>query len=224
MQLDLTVPAGTRLLLCLDDLQQVQPGIGISATCGESRAVISAGETVADYVMDLGCSDAQRTQIQVEFGASQNFEKETDLLLKDVRVYAIPEAEWKADRDLLGNNVLQNMTLEQNRIAGTAELEHPGVLCITYPYSTGWKACVDGKPARVEKANGMFLALALEPGKHQVELTYCTPGLKLGWALFGCGAAVLILMIWRRSICRRQEHIRAKQSPENACISKDAML
>lgn len=224
MQLNLTAPAGTRLLLCLDGLQQVQPGIGISAACGDNRAVISAGETMADYVMDLGYSDAERTQIQLDFSASQNFEQETDLLLKEIRVYALPEAAWKADRDLLGSSVLQNVSLEQNRIAGTAVLDQPGVLCITYPYSSGWKACVDGKPARVEKGSGMFLALALEPGTHTVELTYCTPGLKLGWALLGCGAVVLLICCGYSRKKRRAGSRPAKQSHENACIHRDAMV
>ena len=195
MQLELNAPPATRLLLCLDGLQQVQQGIRITAVCGDRRVSVGAAAQPADYVMDLGFSDAGCSRIDLEFSAAQDFEKSTDVLLQDIRVYALPEAQWKADRDQLGRAPLRDVQLEQNRVSGTAVLDEPGVLCVTYPYSTGWTARVDGSPVPVERGDGMFLALPLEAGVHQVELTYCTPGVKAGWALLACGAGILAILI-----------------------------
>jgi len=47
-------------------------------------------------------------------------------------------------------------------------------------YTDGWSATVDGAPADIRRADGLFRAIAIPPGVHRVVFAYETPGLALG--------------------------------------------
>jgi uncharacterized membrane protein YfhO len=48
----------------------------------------------------------------------------------------------------------------------------PGHLVLADTYFPGWEATVDGKPARILRANYLVRAVTLEPGEHRVVFTY----------------------------------------------------
>ena len=77
------------------------------------------------------------------------------------------------------------------------------ILCMSIPYSPGWSATVDGKPATILKGNIMFMALALPKGHHKIEFSYCTPGLKAGIA-FSILSFVIIIILYKYD---RKNHI-----------------
>lgn len=57
------------------------------------------------------------------------------------------------------------------------------VLVFSLPNEEGWQLTVDGAPAQSQDALGLFLAVRLEPGAHQVSLRYTPPGLRVGAAV-----------------------------------------
>lgn len=72
------------------------------------------------------------------------------------------------------------------------------MVCITIPYSKGWKASIDGREAKIYKINGMYMGVMVGKGEHKIELHYITLGIKTGasvsiaaWILFG-----IILVFW----------------------------
>ena len=96
---------------------------------------------------------------------------------------------------------LENTDIRQNAssfVSGgvTGEITVSGnkLLCLTIPYSDGWKAYVDGAPAVIEKVNLMFSGLWLTPGHHTIELRYETPGLLYGICLTAAG--FLLFLLW----------------------------
>ena len=44
----------------------------------------------------------------------------------------------------------------------------------------------------------MFMALELEPGSHEIRLTYCTPYLKAGMLLSVLGLAIYVMLVFRK--------------------------
>lgn len=58
-----------------------------------------------------------------------------------------------------------------------------GYLVSRASYARGWKARVDGKEARVLRANGKHRAVPVPAGRHAVVLRYEPPGLRLGMAI-----------------------------------------
>jgi len=69
---------------------------------------------------------------------------------------------------------------------------------MSIPYSKGWSAKVDGKAVKILRGNIMFMAIPLEAGYHEIEFTYCTPGLRLGCLLSLFSLALLTVHIRRR--------------------------
>jgi hypothetical protein len=62
----------------------------------------------------------------------------------------------------------------------------------------GWIATVDGVEARVETADVVLRAVAVEPGRHRVVLTYRTPWLRTGVLLSALAWAAWLWLRWRR--------------------------
>lgn len=59
-----------------------------------------------------------------------------------------------------------------NSIEIDVQTAEPGFLFLSEAHHPGWKAWVDGKPARVRRANHMFRAVALEAGSHRVVMKF----------------------------------------------------
>jgi hypothetical protein len=62
-----------------------------------------------------------------------------------------------------------------------------GVLVLLDTYASGWKAEVDGRPARIYPANLAFRAVEVPPGTHEVDFRYAPLSVTLGLALSGAG-------------------------------------
>ncbi|MCS7220936.1 MAG: YfhO family protein [Anaerolineae bacterium] len=73
-----------------------------------------------------------------------------------------------------------------------ASLTAPGYLVLTDAEYPGWQAMVDGRPAPIFRANFLFRAVALTPGKHQVVFLYRPEVVRRGaWlSLMGLGVAM----------------------------------
>jgi hypothetical protein len=70
-----------------------------------------------------------------------------------------------------------------HRVVITAEADHPSYLVLTDTWFPGWTASVDGREARVERADYAFRAVRLEPGRHEVEFRYEPGSVRLGLAI-----------------------------------------
>ena len=211
MRLQCEVPANTRLLAEFRDVKAMQKGIRIEAVSGEVSSSFDPAEAGADYVLDLGYSSSERTEIALRFTASQDFEQAEDIAVGEIRLFAVPEEVTQKSVAALRENVLQDAVMGTNSVTGTIEMEQPGVLCIALPYSQGWTAQVDGMPAEILPGNTMFMALPLPAGPHSIALSYCTPGLRLGWILFGVGAVIFAAVLWQQ---RRAAKKAAAVQPE----------
>ncbi len=97
-------------------------------------------------------------------------------------------------------DVLENIKIGTNCVSGTIELDQAKFLCLAIPYSEGWNARVDGQESTLYQANIMYMALALEPGTHTIELFYETPLLKEGIDISMVTALVFFFYVafWER--------------------------
>lgn len=81
----------------------------------------------------------------------------------------------------LSSNQLEIIEIKDGYIKGNIEAtEEKNVLMLTLPYEKGWNVKVDGKEIETTKIFDTFLGVELEPGNHEVEFSYETPGLKTG--------------------------------------------
>lgn len=90
------------------------------------------------------------------------------------------------------------------RIEVQAELDRPGYLVVLDSYYPGWQARVDGRPVPILRADVLFRAVALAPGRHAVTFVYDPLTFKAGSAislvaLAGLTIAMSGLALQRRS-------------------------
>lgn len=152
-----------------------------------------------DYLVNAGYSDDGLQTITVVF------QKEGHYSFEDYSVVCQPVENLGGYVEERNQNILEQVEVGTNRISGEIRLDQAKALCITIPYSEGWTATVDGVETELKRANTMFMALELEPGSHEIVLTYRTPGLTAGAALT-LGGCVVCAVLWRLDIVRRRRN------------------
>lgn len=104
----------------------------------------------------------------------------------------------------LQKNALENISYSGNHFSGEIKTDREKMVCVAIPYSSGWKASVDGKETKIYQANGMYMGIPVGKGNHTIRLTYTTPGLKIGAAVSGAAwiifAAYIIVMQRKKTI------------------------
>ena len=68
------------------------------------------------------------------------------------------------------------------------------MLIFNLPNEVGWSAWVDGEPAEMREALGLYLAVEVPEGMHRVELRFVPPGLIPGAVL--SASALLLSLLW----------------------------
>ena len=94
----------------------------------------------------------------------------------------------------LKKDTLAIKTFNQNFIDGEVTSTEKKVLFFSIPFDPGWTVRVDGKPAKLLLANIGFSGVLLEPGKHQVELSFLPRFYKTG-AIFSFIGIIMFLII-----------------------------
>ena len=82
-----------------------------------------------------------------------------------------------------------------NRLTARSEADCPRVIVFAVPALKGWRAEVDGQPARLLAQAGGLCAVEVPAGAHTAAIAYRTPGLTAGLALSGGCLAVSILWL-----------------------------
>lgn len=88
--------------------------------------------------------------------------------------------------------------ISRNRGATRAEPGPLDWLVLAENHVPGWRATVDGCPAAIHTANGMFMAVPIDgAGSHVVELRYFPPGLLAGVVISGLAMAAAVVLAVR---------------------------
>jgi hypothetical protein len=89
---------------------------------------------------------------------------------------------------------------EPERVLVETVAPAPALLLLADTWDPGWSAHIDGAPADSLAADGALRAVAVPAGRHRVEWTYRTPGLRQGALLSALSLCVLtgLLFVGRR--------------------------
>ena len=176
--------------------------------CHKPSFHLSSGN--ATRTLCLGHQLTGATQITLEYPADQ-------LALEGIKVYACQTNEYVTAAQELCNNAWTNMQYSDNWIAGTMNAQQDGIFQLAIPYSTGWKAYVDGQEVPVFTSGIQYMGIQLSKGEHNIRFEYKTPGLVQGTVL-SC-MSMMMLFVWFA-----QEHGLFErmytQSRNHKCISK----
>jgi uncharacterized membrane protein YfhO len=91
----------------------------------------------------------------------------------------------------------------------------PSIVVIRVPHAPGWRASVDGQPVRLLRADYLLQGVAVEGGRHTVELVYRDPWIGYGLVASALALAVLAAAAWISTLSgRRRARKRAVARPE----------
>jgi hypothetical protein len=97
-----------------------------------------------------------------------------------------------------------------SELAFDVEADGQGLLVLRDNHARGWRATVDGRPARVLRANGKHRGIPIPAGRHHVVMTYDAPGFGVGLAVMAIGVA-LAVGLWLRPILGRPTAVGSGQ-------------
>lgn len=134
-----------------------------------------------DFLCNLGYWDDCRRSVTLTFENTgiYSFDK--------LQIICQPMDHIEEWTDALGEEVLEDVQIDVNEISGKITLSDARALLLAIPYSSGFRAYVDGEETELHQANTMFMALELPDGNHEIRLTYCTPYAKAGVVLSALG-------------------------------------
>lgn len=153
-----------------------------------NRSHMSSGKD--DWMINLGYSSEKINTIIVHFNNVGTYS------LDALRVYAKPRSEINASLDRL-NRITDSVKIGTNEISAQLHINGNQYIYIAVPYSKGWKAELDGKPAEIIKANKAFMAIYAEEGDYELRLTFFTPYLKAGIIVSLISLVWIIILEWR---------------------------
>lgn len=152
-----------------------------------------------DYVIKLNHhTNKQKEQIRLDFLSPGNYK------FDQMSLITVKKKDTFSKLNKLQQNKATNISYKENQFQASFQTKKDQMLCVTIPYSKGWSAKVDGKEAKIYKANGMFMAVPMTKGVHKVEMNYVTPGLKIGAMISAAGWIMLVILalLQRRSILK----------------------
>jgi hypothetical protein len=98
------------------------------------------------------------------------------LAITERRIAGLPERPARGEAARI-------VTYAPERVLIRARSSGPGLLVLGDNYFPGWKATVDGTPAKVERVDYVFRGVRIGPGPHTVELRYEPLSYRVGWII-----------------------------------------
>lgn len=83
-------------------------------------------------------------------------------------------------------------------------LDRPQLVFFSVPYSSGWTAQVNGKPADVEKVSYGFMAVRCDEGENTITFSYTTPGIRAGIVISLTGITGILVLIAVSAVLRKK--------------------
>lgn len=153
-----------------------------------------------DYIVKINHQTSKaKEKVRLNFLSPGEYE------FDDISLITVPKKDVLAKLKERKKNSMKQIQYEGNHFRGVYHAKKDQILCVTIPYSKGWKATVNGKRAKIYKANGMFMGIVMKKGTQSVKLDYETPGLKIGacislGAWIGLGIYGLYLEKYRKKL------------------------
>ncbi len=178
------------------DLKDGSLGIDMKVKCGgRTSSTVKDSDnfklygSTQNYLYNLGSKADGSTAVTI------TMTRKGEYLLDDISIYSQSFAGYDEQVNALREEPLENIKISENRISGTVDLSKNKILCLSVPYSRGWSATVDGEKTEILRGNYMFMCLPLGAGHHDIEFSYCSPGLKLGVLVTAVSFCILALIL-----------------------------
>lgn len=155
---------------------------------GRSRSYAKASH---GYILELGYCEAG-----TEVAVTNTVDEALDLTIYRLNPEAVQTA-----FDTLNKQTMELSSFSDDEITGTIQVEEAGRLIFSIANEDGWTLYVDGEQVESEAFGGAFISVHLEPGEHDIQLSYQTPGFTLGLTITAICiflAALCMFIRWKK--------------------------
>ena len=108
----------------------------------------------------------------------------------------VPIEDFDRQLSALGEVTMENVEETGDRISGTLELEENRLVVFPIPWTSGWKAMVNGVEEELIHVNGMYCGLILTPGSYEIQLQFQLPGQALGEKISAVALLAVLPAVW----------------------------
>ena len=166
--------------------------IQVDCRAAESIAVSGGGNKWSvnpkrPYIIDAGTLDAG-TEVTVTVTTSGSCSG-------NVYVARLNADAFVQDTEALIANGMVVTSFTDTSISGTVHADEASVLCTTVPYDAGWTVKVDGRKVETFAVGSALLAVDLEPGDHEIVMSFFPRGFIAGIAISAASLACLVLLL-----------------------------
>ena len=99
---------------------------------------------------------------------------------------------------------------ESQRVVIESKQSTDGILVLADTHYPGWQAHIDGQPTTIRRANGLFRAVYVPAGTHEVVFTYQPTSFRGGVIISLASLLLLLLFSWRRRHIAPSELVHSK--------------
>ena len=142
-----------------------------------------------DFIVNLGYTKKPVSSITITFPSRGIYS------FKSLDVYGIPMEGFKEKIQGLRENTLKSIAFGTDYVRGKITLSSDKLLCLATPFSTGWRAYVDGHEVEVHCVNERYPGIVVPEGTHKIRFRYHMPYKKEGFLLSILGIAALIALL-----------------------------
>ena len=151
-----------------------------------------------DFLYNAGYSEEPLNKITIGFGFAGDYS--FDKL--SVVCQSVDGLEDYVEK--LKGDEARNVHIGDDKITADINIRENKLLCVSLPYSIGWKAYVDGKETPVHQTDTAFLGILLNKGQHKIEFRYHTPYKTLGAIISLIGILIFVAIVIYQERSRRR--------------------
>lgn len=140
-----------------------------------------------DHLIHLGYYDQEDVQVTITFTKGE-------YTFNDLNCILAPMDKYDDQITTLNQETLENIEWNTNGFRATINAIQSGMLFVSLPYHSGFRAYVNGIETPIERVNIGYMGIYLEDGTHTISFVYQTPGLKVGLVI--SFVAILIAITW----------------------------
>ncbi|MDO4863370.1 MAG: YfhO family protein [Ruminococcus sp.] len=143
---------------------------------------------------DMSDSARERVLMKALILSDEQAEKYSDIIaeLPPDKAAKLTKSDYERFCREKQRSCADSFTYDSHGFTSEITLAEPKLVFFSVPYSEGWTAEVNGKPADVEKVSYGFMAVKADAGTNNIVFRYRTPGLRTG-AFITLGSALLLI-------------------------------
>lgn len=153
-----------------------------------------------------------------------NWDSSDDTKKIPVTMYQLNVSAVKEALKILRERHMTEVKIGSSEVSGKLHLEEEGRLILSIPYEKSWTVLVNGQEKEPATFGDAFIALDLDAGDYEIELSYEPEGKKLGILITAISLCVfaLLFIVLPKGVARRKNRKTTAEAEMEEQSEKDA--